>query len=152
MAKLISSFLTKDILDRFKLAEDEKNIRAEGKEDITDILTLSKISAHKVFLVGEEPIFIIGIRPFWNHVGDVWIYPSIHMYKYRHSIIRTCLFYIQAIEERRIDHKYERLQSICIDDAKHNKFMKVLGFKREGRFKKFYPDKTNACMWARMIE
>ena len=80
--------------------------------------------------------------------ADIWQMPSIYVKDY------TVVYgkYIRRwINETRKKYALHRLETTCLDDELHNRWMKFLGFEQEGKKRKWI-NGQDYIMWARLWE
>ncbi len=66
--------------------------------------------------------------------ANIWLIPSIHIEKATKTFVKGLREWLWSVRE---DMSLERMQSVCLDDELHNRWMSFLGFKKEGVMEKF---------------
>ena len=77
----------------------------------------------------------LNIMPGGN--ADIWLIPSIHVKRHAKLFVKVLRDWLA---EKREDFQLSRMQTICLNDELHNRWMKFLGFEKEGVLKKFCND------------
>lgn len=75
-----------------------------------------------------------GIRPFLDYTAEIWLLPSVYLASAPVTVgkrVRRWLF------DTRKDMSLKRLQTCCIDDAFHARWMVYLGFEKEGVLRRY---------------
>lgn len=80
--------------------------------------------------------------------GEVWQVPSKFVEKYARTYCRYTKNWLMGVQA---DYGLRRMETISLDDALHNRWMKYLGFEKEGVKRKLFFDKDYA-MWGRIWE
>jgi hypothetical protein len=89
-----------------------------------------------------------GILPFGGGNAEIWLIPSVYLKDYTLSFCRELKDWLFQARE---DVDLKRLQSTCLDDELHSKWMTFLGFKDEG-LRKCYYDGVDYRSWGRVWE
>lgn len=79
-----------------------------------------------------------GIAPVWENVGYAWLFLN------KEADIKTTLKFIREILNKA---NYRRIHTHCLDNEKTKNFLEHLGFKYEGRMRKYFGDQ-DALMYA----
>lgn len=77
----------------------------------------------------------------------VWQVPSIYV---RYVQKSYCRYIKEWLDSRIKEYMLHRLESVCVDDDLHNRWMSFLGFEKEG-IKKSYYNGQNFAMFGRVI-
>jgi len=99
------------------------------------------------FLYDGRVICCAGYHIMWPGVAAGWILPSKYVSTAVISFARTVKESITEVMERNNLHRF---QTVAMDDALHGRWMKWLGFKREGVMEMHTHDKKNQVMYARV--
>lgn len=78
--------------------------------------------------------------------GEVWLIPSIFLPEHGVTFLRLVKDWLDDVATA---YELKRLQTACIDDELHNKYMEYLGFVKEGKMKQ-YALGQDYCLWARV--
>jgi len=97
-------------------------------------------------LIDGEICGMMGIVKLWNGVGEVWLKPGTRARKHKFTFIRTVRKYLNILMDVR---KIHRLEAKCITlNEKHNKFLKVIGFKKESVIPQYGPNKQDFTLYS----
>lgn len=112
---------------------------------------LASLSEHSVecgtFMAGDEIVCCAGFVRLWDGVAEIWIIPSVHVPKHVRAFARTFKDYVERIVG---ELGYHRVQTSCLNDKLHRRWMKWLGLVPEGVMVKFTDKKEDFCMFARV--
>ena len=101
-------------------------------------------------LDGSTVITIGGVFfPLYPGLGEVLQLPSIHVYKARK---RYCIAVKKVLESIELRYKLRRLQTQCLNDSLHNRWMTYLGYEKEGVLKQFGPDGEDYALYAKVFD
>lgn len=75
-----------------------------------------------------------GVIPMMKGNAEIWLIPSVHVSKSTITFVKELKNWLFTVRES-LD--LDRMQTICIDDELHNRWMKFLGFEKEGQLKKY---------------
>lgn len=89
-----------------------------------------------------------GFSMLWPGVADGWIIPSIYI---KDAPISFCKFIKNYINTIMKTFNCHRFQTTSFDDPFHERWMKWLGFEKEGTMRKYTHDQQNHCIYARVI-
>lgn len=89
-----------------------------------------------------------GVSPFLMGNAEIWLIPSVYVERDPMIFARNLRKHLFNI---RRDLALSRMQTSCIDDELHNRWMEFLGFTKEGHMKKFY-NGVNYNLWGRVWE
>lgn len=67
--------------------------------------------------------------------ANIWLIPSIYLQDHAKTVVKGLREWLFGIRE---DFQLQRMQTICLDDELHDRWMKYLGFKRESVMKNYY--------------
>ncbi len=93
-------------------------------------------------------VAIIGYYVLWDGVIEVFVIPSRHLH--------TCAFQYVRYMKRMVDRlatddcTLHRIQTRSLADDCTDKWMKLLGFEKEGVLKRFTSNQKDYNMWARL--
>jgi len=88
-----------------------------------------------------------GFVTLWEGVGDCWTIPSIYMAEYAMTYSRIIRRYIDEIIQM---CNYHRVQTACLDDEFHRRWMDFLGFQPEGLLRQYSAQRVDYRMFARI--
>lgn len=112
-------------------------------------------SALKIFEQGKTAgtivyngrvIAIIGLQRLWPGVCELWVIPSRHIKENAVPFART----LRKALCSGILNSYHRVQIHALDDDLHNRFMRFLGFEKEGTLRKYDSLGKDMNIWARI--
>lgn len=100
-----------------------------------DVLSkLEKTSIAFTGVVNGKIISCGGIIVVFKGVAELWQIPSIYVSE---ITIKYARYIRKWIELMRQEFQLYRMETICLDDDLHNRWMRFLGFEREGVKRKF---------------
>lgn len=95
------------------------------------------------------PIACGGVVPIWSGRGYAWSIFSRHVTP--HNFIYFARLFKQKLEYLHAQEGYHRIETTVDENfLKANRWVKILGFEREGWLRKFTPDGVNHYMYARV--
>lgn len=86
------------------------------------------------------------LKPFGN--ADIWQIPSVYVKDVKLSY---CKVIRKWIEEQAQELALNRLETISLDDGLHDRWMRFIGFEKEGVKRRYIKGKDYA-MWGRLFE
>lgn len=86
-----------------------------------------------------------GVIPSHLGYGELWQVPSSQVGNYQLPYCKALKHYVE-----RFVHQYSRLQTTCIHDDLHNRWMRFLGFEKEGVLKRYGLDGQDYAIHARL--
>ena len=89
-----------------------------------------------------------GYRQMWPGLLDGWIIPSIWIKDHRITFAKYMKRYIETVAAT---FKCHRFQTLSPDDLFHDRFMRFLGFEKEGVMKKYTHTKRDYGIHARLF-
>lgn len=89
-----------------------------------------------------------GIVPYANGNSDIWLIPSIHVDKVKFNFVRELRGWLFGMRE---SLALNRMQSFCIEDELHTRWMRFLGFEKEGVMRK-YNNGLDYGVWGKIWE
>lgn len=89
-----------------------------------------------------------GVIPLYNGVAELWQIPSVYVSEITMRYARYIRRWLEGIREEFLLH---RMETLCLDDDLHNRWMRFLGFEREGVKRKFI-NGNDYVMWGRVWE
>jgi len=87
-----------------------------------------------------------GFFDHWPGVAEGWMFPTVHIHDHPIVYLRSAKRYMTAIMKT---FKYHRMETTCLDDEAHAKWMEFLGFAPEGLRRKFTWDQRDFRLYAR---
>jgi hypothetical protein len=120
---------------------DHEKLLSSGKD-------LSFLEAGVAFtgIVDGRVVCCGGVIPTLGGNSDIWIIPSVHVAQYTMTFARELR---KALFNIRQDLALSRMQSACLNDELHDRWMSFLGFKKEGVMRKYFNGEDYA-MWGRV--
>jgi hypothetical protein len=100
-------------------------------------------------VVGGRVVCAYGIAPFMDTLAEVWLIPSVYVEST--DGMKVARGAKKWLEEMRIDLGTKRMETLCLADEYHDRWMTFLGFECEGVKRKYYKDKDYK-MWSRIWE
>jgi hypothetical protein len=82
-----------------------------------------------------------GVIPYQNGNADIWLIPSVYVSTVKMTFTKELKKWLFGV---RNDLCLNRMQSYCLDDELHNRWMRFLGFEREGLARKYHQGKDYA--------
>lgn len=98
-------------------------------------------------VVDGRVICAYGINPYLKGVADIWLLPSVYVEsKEAVKVARGAKAWLEQMQE---DLGLHRMETTCLDDDLHNRWMSYLGFEIEGA-KRSYFGGCDYNMWGRI--
>jgi len=123
-------------------------MQMEDAHDRLEQLSKNSLDA-QTFLHDGRVIFCAGYVQLWPGVIEVWMIPSIYVKTITLSFCKLLKAYVNDIMEK---HNCHRLQTTAPNDAEHDKWMKFLGFEKEGVLRKYTYSYEDYSMHAKVIK
>jgi hypothetical protein len=82
-----------------------------------------------------------GVIPYQNGNADIWLIPSVYVSTVKMTFTKELKKWLFGVRD---DLCLNRMQSYCLDDELHNRWMRFLGFEREGLARKYHQGKDYA--------
>jgi len=99
----------------------------------------------------EKPIAIISVMIIHEGVACVHIVPSVKAHKSkRKSFISAVLRLRSELEDIAREYKLRRIETLTVDDDKHNNWMEHMGFICDGTKQMYGINGENFNMWSRL--
>lgn len=86
-----------------------------------------------------------GAIHYFGVTAEVWQFPGLLVPKFVHSYAKVFRAFTDELSEQ-----YARLQTICLDDETHNRWMAFLDFKKEGVHPRYGFDEKQYATFARV--
>ena len=99
------------------------------------------------FIADGKIICCAGYLELRPGVIEVWVIPSVHIPKYILEYLRIFKGYMDHLSN---DLNYHRIQTSCLDDKLHHRWMKWLGMESEGVMRQYTAKRENFCMFSRV--
>ncbi len=117
----------------------------------TTLISQEDFSAHEngisfTGIVDGRIITCGGVIPTYKGNATAWQVPSIYVKDVSREYARACRQWLDKVQS---DYEFHRLETVCLDDGLHNRWMRFLGFEREG-VKRQWVNKTDYVMWGRL--
>lgn len=134
-------------MDLLELRENESNPIFRLK-DIHERIAIAKETSVETgtFISGGRIICCAGFYLLWPGVVDGWIIPSRYIVDSPYDYCKTMRRYIDSIMKTWECHRF---QTVAAEGAE--RWMKFLGFEKEGVMRKYTHMKQNFGMYARVI-
>ncbi len=87
-----------------------------------------------------------GVAPYLKTIGEIWLLPSVYLPQKPLLLARETRKWLEGIRE---DLGLERMETLCISDTLHDRWMTFLQFECEGVKRKYYKGKDYK-MWGRI--
>lgn len=144
----VTPFKATDITLAELRPEERATYEAVGLEHMAaELVTFETLGV--AWTIKKDGLFIAatGAIPYMPTKGAIWQLPSIHVAKHMFSYSKI----FKALIERELTSgKWTRLQTICLGDQLHERWMNFLGFKKEGVLECFDLEGRNHVIWARL--
>ena len=130
--------------------EDLDYLRLNAAENgLKDYPRLSIVGYAKTLLVDGVPLACGGVIVLWDKVGEGWLVVSKDVNERK---VEIAYFLRNVIDETMKELKLKRLQvAVRTDFEKGKKFVEFLDFEFEGVMHSYFPDGSNAFLYARFI-
>lgn len=106
--------------------------------EYVDLVTVMDELTGNVLTVG-------GTLPIFPGVADIFMFPSKHVPRHRKEFSKTVKGLVDIWA-----NAFNRLQSVCLNDGLHNRWMRFIGFQKEGVLKAFGPDCKEYALFSRI--
>ena len=112
-----------------------------------DVVAGEDGAAHSIIQDGHL-VLSAGVWQLWPGVGEAWLLPSARLLARPRGPVRTVRRFLDEIAER---EGYTRVQATThADFERGERFLKWLGFEREGVLRKFGPDGSDHKIYSRV--
>lgn len=98
-------------------------------------------------VINDEVITCSGLYPMWPGVYEGWQVPTIRVQNNSYQYAKA---YKETLDDAFMGDEVHRVQSYCIHDDLHDKWMRFLGFEKEGVMRKYSWDKRDYALYARV--
>lgn len=132
-------------LDIVNLRQEERGMLEESDDLLTKLEGLVVLG--KVFTVINDGkiLAIIGMIKVHLNTHEVFMLPSVYADDYPIALCKVVKRYMNYYAE---DCKVRRMQTSAVNDDLHNRWMRWLGFEKEGTMKHYVLDK-DYNIWSR---
>lgn len=103
-----------------------------------ELVSIIDVDTNKTLTIG-------GVVPIFHNVADLFMFPSQDVPEYTLDFSKT----VKKLVDR-WSSEYVRLQSVCLNDELHNRWMKFLGLEKEGVMPLFGPDLKDYAMFSKI--
>lgn len=100
------------------------------------------------FIHDGRILFCAGFTILWCGVADFWMVPSVYAKSYPFLFYRIARRYLKVLPQT---FRLHRMQTTSYDDPFHEKWMRKLGFEKEGVMRQYLQNKTNMVMYGRIL-
>lgn len=124
------------------------DMRAHEKELVSGNNVMKSVEHGSIAVTGMIDGRIIccgGIVPLNNGNSEIWLIPSIYVSSVTVTFCRELRKWLFGMRE---SLGLQRMQTACLNDDLHNRWMKFLGFEKEGVMKK-YSNGVDFAMWGK---
>ena len=116
------------------------------EESITNDLSRAKTLLDD----NEKPVAAIGLVSTYDGVADVWTALSQEAIDHHLlSVVRACKKHLNEIMSSE-GREFRRLQSYCMPDLRHLRWMSMFDFEYEGTLRRASPDGSDMCVCGRI--
>lgn len=139
-----------------KLTQSDIDLIDPRKEDLKLYAEIPQIK-EKLLQIKESEIFsikknnelitIIGLTKLYDGVGQTWQLPNYGMIR-KH--LKESVRALKSLENTFFNKGYWRIFTYCECDYVHTKWMKFLGYTREGLLKKHSYNGEDVFIWAKV--
>jgi RimJ/RimL family protein N-acetyltransferase len=115
--------------------------------DILDKEKLEQVAQGEAYTVldGDKVVAIGGVQDIWTGRGAVWAFLSYDMRKYMRFCHSAVLKFLEMTKT------YNRIECVVDKDFPNgHRWMKLLGFKREGIMEKYLPNGEDVVSYSRV--
>lgn len=116
--------------------------------DMNKMAMLASGSVARTGIVDGRILCCGGVTPFLTGNASIWLIPSVYLQEKSLEFSRELRKWLFQVRE---DLALCRMETECIDDDLHNRWMTFLGFDCEGVKRKFYMGKDYK-VWGRLWE
>lgn len=136
-------------LKLLELRDDEHN-GAFNLEDIEERVRTFVAASMQVgtFVSRGRVVCIAGFHCLWPGVLEGWIFPSRFLFDCPVLYARVIKRYVDSISKGFNCHRF---QAYAVDNPTQERWMRFLGFEKEGTLRQFGHDKQDFCMYARVM-
>lgn len=105
-------------------------------------------SISEIAIVDGVPVCAYGIAPYLGDLAEIWLIPSIYVETHAVKVAKGAR---KWIDEMREDLGIRRMETLCLSDDLHDRWMTFMGFECEG-VKRQYFNGADYKMWGRIWE
>ena len=105
-------------------------------------------SIAETIIIDDVLVACRGVAPYLDGLADIWLIPSVYLEKYAVKALKEAR---QWIEEAQEDLCLRRMETLCLADNLHDRWMTALSFEKEGTKRQYYGGK-DYNMWGRIWE
>lgn len=100
---------------------------------------------------GDVVVAIVGYYEPWPGLWEVFIYPSELLPSYGMMFARHLKLILSTIVSQHEPRGLRRIQTCSVDDKLHNRWMRYMGFTKEGTMRRYSPTDQTYNMWSIVI-
>jgi hypothetical protein len=131
-------------LDVMDLREHEQSLlSAPGRAEL-----LEKNSIAFTAVIDGRVVLCGGVTPFLGTNADIWIVPSVYVHHYAKTVLSGVRRHLAKLAD---ELAISRMETACLNDELHTRWMTHLGFEPEG-IKKGYYMGHDYMMWGKLWE
>lgn len=93
-------------------------------------------------------IACFGVIPYHSGNAEIWQIPSVYV---QDHIIDYCKYTRKFLKDVADELQLRRMETLCLDDELHTRWMKFLGFESEGLKRKWIGD-NDYRLWGKLWE
>lgn len=103
----------------------------------------------QTFTIDEKPVGIIGVTVLRAHIAELWGFLSEDVKKYPLAFHKQC---IELLNKYFAELNVPRFQCYVMSEyLEGNRWMKLMGFQREGLLRKFGADGKDYFVWSKVV-
>lgn len=113
--------------------------------------SLQNVQDNSIAITGMHNGRIIccgGVIPMNNGNAEIWLLPSIWVSSVRFTFVKELRKWLFGVRQ---DLALNRMQTTCLSDDLHNRWMSFLGFEKEGVMRKYH-NGVDYSIWGRVWE
>ena len=130
---------------------DVMEIRDHERQILSDESHRAMLSSCPISCTGIEGGRIIccgGVIPFLSGNAVIWLVPSVYITQYQKTFQKELQKWLFQVRE---DLALQRMETECVADELHDRWMTYLGFTKEGTKKKYF-NGVDYNVWGRIWE
>lgn len=134
----------KEHLDIMAVRDHERSIYLRVPDMVSNLENTIAMTG----VVDGRVVCSFGVAPYYGTLADVWMIPSIYMEEYAARVARGAHRFLNGVQS---DMGIKRMETCCLIDGLHDRWMAFLGFQEEG-IKRQYYNGTDYKMWGKVWE
>lgn len=133
----------KEHLDVMVLRDHEDRLFANP-----NIVAALEGSISEIAIVDGVPVCAYGIAPYLGDLAEVWLVPSVYV---EQQAVKVAKGARKWLEDMRVDLGIRRMETLCLADEFHDRWMEFMGFECEGTKRQYY-NGADYKLWGRIWE